>query len=556
MEYLDFEMLFLRSGERYVARIIESPGGNVSTTFGLPFTKLELEEFLMRMRQPRRSPAEMDAARKFGGKLFNTIFDAEMRSVLRSSLDEADRQQAGLRLRLRFDEAAADLGDLPWEFLYYEALDRFFALSTETPLVRFLELPERIDPLLVEPPLRVLVMISMPTDQPALDVEAEWRVVKEALGNLEQRGAISVERLGQASLTALQRQLRQGQYNIFHFIGHGMFDKSTQDGVLILENEDHTSRLVAGKDVGTILHDHRWMRLAVLNACEGGRASREDQFGGAAQSLIRQGIPAVVAMQFRVSDPAAIALAREFYGALADGYPVDAAITEGRKAIYAQGDNVEWGTSVLYLRAPDGRIFDLGREGVGVVSKKDQDEKKSGEPSFNISIGGNVSGKVNVAGGDIAETNIGSVAGDYVAGDKVIQGDQVSGDKITVGDISGSTGVAIGRGSSVTVSQGADAAALAQMFSEMLARLDRLPGVNPQDVADAKDVVEEVRAEVEKGEEADESALARHLRNLARMGPDILDVVTATLVNPAAGIAMVVKKIAQKAREDAGLSSA
>jgi hypothetical protein len=37
------------------------------------------------------------------------------------------------------------------------------------------------------------------------------------------------------------------------------------------------------------------------------------------------------------------------------------------------------------------------------------------------------------------------------------------------------------------------------------------------------------------------------------MGPDILDVVTATLVNPAAGIGIAIKKIAQKAREEAGL---
>jgi tetratricopeptide (TPR) repeat protein len=51
--------------------------------------------------------------------------------------------------------------------------------------------------------------------------------------------------------------------------------------------------------------------------------------------------------------------AHEFYGALADGYPIDAALTEARKAIFAAGREVEWGTPVLYLRAPDGRIFDV-----------------------------------------------------------------------------------------------------------------------------------------------------------------------------------------------------
>jgi len=74
---------------------------------------------------------------------------------------------------------------------------------------------------------------------------------------------------------------------------------------------------------------------------------------------VQQGIPAVIAMQFEVTDEAAITFAYDFYGALADGYPVDAAIAEARKAIYAQGNDIEWGTPVLYMRSPDGRLFDI-----------------------------------------------------------------------------------------------------------------------------------------------------------------------------------------------------
>jgi hypothetical protein len=66
-------------------------------------------------------------------------------------------------------------------------------------------------------------------------------------------------------------------------------------------------------------------------------------------------------MQFEVSDEAAIAMASGFYAALADDYPVDAALTEARKSVFAAGCAVEWGTPVLYLRAPDGRIFDVNR---------------------------------------------------------------------------------------------------------------------------------------------------------------------------------------------------
>jgi hypothetical protein len=52
-------------------------------------------------------------------------------------------------------------------------------------------------------------------------------------------------------------------------------------------------------------------------------------------------------------------LVREFYSALADGLAVDADLAEARKAVFALGDTVEWGTPVLYMRSPDGQIFDL-----------------------------------------------------------------------------------------------------------------------------------------------------------------------------------------------------
>ena len=48
----------------------------------------------------------------------------------------------------------------------------------------------------------------------------------------------------------------------------------------------------------------------------------------------------------------------------------------------------------------------------------------------------------------------------------------------------------------------------------------------------------------------EESSLSRHFRNIARMAPDILDVVVATLGNPLAGLGVAVKKIAEKAKED------
>jgi hypothetical protein len=344
---------------------VNSPAGQLTSAFVLPFSDLEVENFLLRLGQGRRTmrrfdSPEVEAAKAFGARLFDAVFAHEGRACLRGSLDEAERRGMGLRIRLRLTTAPA-LADLPWEYLYNSTLNRFPVLSNETPIVRYLDLPESIRPLAITPPLRVLAIIASPQGYAPLNVEREWARLQEALRELQERELVVLERLEEASLPALQRRLRRGDYHILHFMGHGGFDERTQDGVLILEHADGSGYRISGQDLGMLLHDHRSLRLVLLNACEGARTSRTDPFAGTAQSLVQQGIPAVIAMQFEVSDEAAVVIAHEFYGAIADGYPVDAGLAEARKSLFATGSGVEWGTPVLYLRAPDGKIFDIVR---------------------------------------------------------------------------------------------------------------------------------------------------------------------------------------------------
>ena len=90
---------------------------------------------------------------------------------------------------------------------------------------------------------------------------------------------------------------------------------------------------------------------------------------------MRQGIPAVIAMQFEISDPAALVFSQSFYQAIADGLPVDVAMVEARRAMFAEGNEVEWATPVLYLRSPDGRIFLKSR--VPVTERRAREEEEA-----------------------------------------------------------------------------------------------------------------------------------------------------------------------------------
>lgn len=379
--YLDFDLLLQRDGARYRARVLRAPSGEAQGTFEVPFNDLELENFLLKIGQPRRGIRRADTpqtqlTREFGSKLFRALFDGDLLGSFRSSLEEAGRQGRGLRLRLHMNETPA-LAQLPWEYLHNPSLNEFLALGRDTPVIRYLEIARVIPSLLVKSPLRILVIISSPRGVAELNTKDEWGRLSKALAPLQDSRRVVLEQLETASLKTLQKRLQGKDIHVLHFIGHGGFDPTSQDGLLLFEDENKNQVPVSGENLGVLLHNHRPLRLAVVNACDGARSSKDDPFAGVAQSLVRKGLPGVIAMQFEISDDAAIVFAEGFYTALASGYPVDAALVEARTAIYVKQLGAEWGTPVLFMRSPDGRLFDIQpQESTQKESTQGQDSSK------------------------------------------------------------------------------------------------------------------------------------------------------------------------------------
>jgi hypothetical protein len=365
--YQDFDLLFEKREAGYTARILESPAGTATQAFSLPYTPMEFENVILRLGAERRgirrevrtgSAMDLNAARDIGSRLFNAVFQGSVGNRLFACLDEADASK-GIRIRLRLGDTP-ELMDAPWEYLYNIELRRFYALSVESPVVRYLDLPERIRALPVSLPLNILVMISDLPEVP-LDVEAEFQRLDTEMADLKQQGLVQLDRLEKPTLNDLRNKLLEKDYHIFHFIGHGIYDAGTQEGVILMKDRFGGREHVNGERLGRQLRDERTLRLVLLNACEGGRSSANDPFAGVAQSLMQQGIPAVVAMQFPITDVAAIELSTAFYASLAVGDPIDTALTQARRAIDAEFNGVEWGTPVLYMRSEDGRIFEVSK---------------------------------------------------------------------------------------------------------------------------------------------------------------------------------------------------
>jgi hypothetical protein len=364
--YVDFDLLVERAaGGMCRARVLASPAGPTTPIeFPVPIRDETLKIFILTIGRPRQgvrridSPIEYDV-KDLGGRLFRSVFQEQIRDSLKASQTEARTQGVGLRLRLHLDAGTADL---PWEFLFDEAKDSFLSLSRMTPIVRYLEIDDAPMPLKLDPPLRVLGVISSPSDYPPLDVEGEWTRLQGALSSQVKAGIVELERLSPVTVDELLEVLQRRTYHVLHFIGHGGFRRSTEEGVLIFEDESEASREVTGEELGILLQDHPSLRLVVLNSCEGARGDVRDPFSGTAQSLVRRRIPSVIAMQFEITDTAALRFSQSFYSALASNYPIDAAVAEARKSIRLAGNAFEWGTPVLYMLSPDGRVFELPKE--------------------------------------------------------------------------------------------------------------------------------------------------------------------------------------------------
>jgi TonB family protein len=69
--------------------------------------------------------------------------------------------------------------------------------------------------------------------------------------------------------------------------------------------------------------------------------------------------------------------AREFYCAIAEGSPVDAAVCESRKALFNEDFGQEWATPVLYMRSQEGQLFDLQAPATGLADTKASEHERA-----------------------------------------------------------------------------------------------------------------------------------------------------------------------------------
>ncbi len=314
-----------------------------------------------------------------GDRLFRSIFRGSIRQCFVDSLHHIESlPDAGLRLRLELDPSKPDLaslGALPWELMYRSETRDYLSRNLLTPVVRYLDVSHlQVAPPPIRDRLRILVHVSSPRGVPRLDHESELERIESAW---RQRADIQIIRSDRPTLRALRRLLRDTSPHVLHFIGHGVFDAVQGRGSLLFEDGASKPHPVTGSLLAETSKVGHRIRLVFLSSCEGARYPRQEgqePYHGVASALLMAGVASVVAMQFPVSDRAAVDFSDAFYHALAAGDPIESAVAEGRLAVLReQPDSWEWATPALYMGVDHGRIFPRVRSGAsGQAGDSDQ----------------------------------------------------------------------------------------------------------------------------------------------------------------------------------------
>ncbi len=379
--YQNLDVRLRTDGDGYAADFRTAGDAMITTELSPPFEGSELELRLRRFEQTVMDSLHEGGApdrgvrlasglargdidpREFGEELFRCLFGNGAEPLYRQA--RVDAANARMDLRVRLSEEIPALRSVPWEFIRDPEEGQFLTKS-DTPLVRFIRLGRPLETLRIDPPLRILGVTSNPSDA-RLDIDHEIEGLERITAELQASGVLTLDWLHQPSFSDLQTRLAEGEWHVFHFIGHGHFDADVNQGLLYLvEGAKQESAPMMAEALGDLLSDHPTFRLCVLNSCSGARGEGDDAFSSTAATLIQRGLPAVIAMQFKVGNNAAIRFAERFYADLVRGIPIDRGVLNARKALFGTDPrSLEWGTPVLHMRSPDGLLFRFQSSGDG-----------------------------------------------------------------------------------------------------------------------------------------------------------------------------------------------
>ena len=357
MQYRNFTITINEiQGDGYPVSALADSIGRVATVLTHPNDEFKTKLAALADLSPTADGETV--VRAAGEALFNWLIIDPVKTHLRLAWDRAQQDGEGLRLRLCID--SAEISAWPWEALYDPERGHTFAASAATPLVRFFDQANRLGSIVrqqADLPLNLLLVLPAMTD---LDLARERfsieQIAKSLTTNLRVHALDGIVRR-----TDLADALLTADYHVVHFSGHGAVVDGR--GYVALNLQDGRPDWIHSRVLAQLVLNHKPVKLVVLNTCRSAGGDDGRVFQGLAPQMVRSGVPAVVAMQFPITDEAAATFAQEFYKRLCageDAGQVDVAVTYARGMLAVLHPNdLSWIAPVLYTHAADGIIYQL-----------------------------------------------------------------------------------------------------------------------------------------------------------------------------------------------------
>jgi tetratricopeptide (TPR) repeat protein len=239
------------------------------------------------------------------------------------------------------------LAELPWELLCdpEQSGERGF-LARRRPLMRSSPSSTAITP--IKPPLRVLLLISSPPslgENSRVDVESERAAVEQATHQAREEGKLYLRVEDIVTVERVQNALVDFQPHIVHYIGHSVYNAAV-GGALLWEDEQGNELPILGLKLTELLCP-RNLHAVVLHACQTGRSDARRDVHGVAGTLVKEGIPVILAQQANFTYESSQRASRAWYSALTAKRGFAQALFEVRQVL-SLTDRPDWAVPILY----------------------------------------------------------------------------------------------------------------------------------------------------------------------------------------------------------------
>ncbi len=295
----------------------------------------------------------------FGHRLFQLIIRDKVRTLYE------DLPAGNVRILILSD--SPDLQSLPWEFIQEPGKASGPRLNRSVVrIVSTIGLPAP-EPHTSEKKIRVLFAYANPQDQEeSVDWDSVFQSIQDSFSAWIDPDRFELVPVREVTEVGLLKKLQQGQYDVFHFSGHGTVYKGV--GRIILNKGNDDSAYITAEKLAGILRE-REIRLVVLSACQTSSGDFKNEFSVMAQTLVAEGVTAVVANQMPVYNQTVAPFVGTMYDQLLRHGDIDQAVSEGRMMLATALNTTDlaptdaakpdWGIPTLYRHIAGAELFKL-----------------------------------------------------------------------------------------------------------------------------------------------------------------------------------------------------